>query len=279
MGSVGAARPRRASRAQWGVALAAVMLVAAAFWLRPGLSDVFGKQYEYEEDLTIALDGSASLTVNASIAALAALRGLPLDPASATVDRDRVRALYESPVTRVRSVPRPWRRNGRQFVQINLEIPDIRRLHEAAPFSWSRYELVPRTSEHLFRQTVGLSALRPGTLRNVGWDGRELVAFRVHFPSRIVEHNARDLEKDEPTGVLRGNILAWEQHLSDRLDGREVRIEVRLESRSILYRTLWLFAGAFLAAVLTLGALIWWTVRKGRAGESGSGGVSERRSQ
>jgi hypothetical protein len=64
--------------------------------------------------------------------------------------------------------------------------------------------------------------------------------------------------------VGRGNILAWEQHLSDRLDGQPITIAVRMESQSILYLTLWLFAGAFTAAVLTLIALIWWTMRRGR---------------
>ena len=270
MVSVGPARRRRSPRAKW-LALAALLLAASAFWFRSSFSDVFGKQYEYEEDLTIALDGTARLTVNASIASLAALRGLDLDPGTATVDRDRVRRAFESPVARVVSVPRPWRRRNRSFVQINLEIPDIRRLHEAAPFSWSRYEITSGNGQHVFRQTVGASALRPGTLKNVGWDGREVVAFRVHFPSRILAHNARDLERDEPTGVQRGNIVAWEQHLADRLDGREVTIEVRMESRSILYRTLWLFAGAFTAAILAILSLIWWILRRGRKAQTGAG--------
>jgi hypothetical protein len=259
-----AARPARASRAKWPVAIALLLLAAAAFWFRSSLSDVFGKQYEYEEDLTISLDGSATLTINSSIAALVALRGLDLDPAAQTVDRDRLRALYESPVTNVVSVPRPWRRRGRQFVQINLEIRDLGKVHETPPLAWSKYELIPTNGDTVFRQTVGASSLRRGTLKNVGWDGSEIVAFRVHLPSRIVSHNARDLEKDEPTGVQRGNILAWEQHLADRLDNRPVNVEVRMESQSILYRTLWLFGGAFVAAVLTLGGLIWWTVRRGR---------------
>jgi len=267
MVSVDSARPSRRSRTKWGVILALVVLTAAAFWFRSSLSDVFGKQYEYEEDLTIDVDGSARLTVNASMAALAALRGLDLDPFATTVDRERIRAAYESPVSQVVSVPRPWRRRGRQFVQINLRIADIRRLHESPRFSWSRYELSQQGADTVLRQTVGASALRPGTLKNVGWNGSEIVAFRLHLPSRILSHNARDLEKDEPTGVLRGNILAWEQHLSDRLDGRPLTIEVRMESRSILYRTLWLFAGAFAAAVLTIVGLIWWTVRKGKGQE------------
>jgi hypothetical protein len=36
-----------------------------------------------------------------------------------------------------------------------------------------------------------------------------------------------------------------------------------MESQSILYRTLWLFAGAFTAALLTIAGLIWWTIRRG----------------
>ena len=36
-----------------------------------------------------------------------------------------------------------------------------------------------------------------------------------------------------------------------------------MDSESILYRTLFLFAGAFVAALLTLAGLIWWTSRKG----------------
>ena len=256
------ARRSRASRAKWILFAVVLAGAAIALWSRGG--GIFGRQYEYEEDLTLALDGSATVTINASIAALVALRGLDLDPQASSVDRDRVRAAFQSPVAEVRSVPRPWRRRGRQFVQINLNVPDIRRLHELPALSWSRYELTADQNGHTFRQNVGPSALRPGALQKYGWDGSELVAFRVHLPSRILEHNARDLEGDEPISVGRGNILAWEQHLADRLDGRPVEIVVRMESRSILYRTLWLFAGAFAAAVLTMAGLIWWTVKKGK---------------
>ena len=100
-------------------------------------------------------------------------------------------------------------------------------------------------------------------MQNVGWTGGELVAFRLHLPSRIVWHNARDLETNEPGDISRGNILAWEQLLTDRLDGRAVALEVRMDRQSILYRTLWLFAGAFAAAVFLIGAILWWTVRRG----------------
>jgi hypothetical protein len=252
----GASRVRAVATA--AVAAAALILASCA----PGT--LFGKQYEYEEDLTIALDGSATLTVNASLAALAALRGLPVDPGASGIDRDRIRALFESPVAEVTRVDRGWRRAGRQFVQVRLRVPDIRRLHEAAPFAWSRYELFEAGGQHVFRQTVGAAAFRPGTMAKVGWNGGEVVAFRVHLPSRITWHNSRDLETNETADIGRGNILAWEQHLADRLDGAPVAVEIRMESQSILYRTLWIFAGAFAAAVLLLAALVWWTVRRGR---------------
>ena len=37
--------------------------------------------------------------------------------------------------------------------------------------------------------------------------------------------------------MQRGNILAWEQLLTDRLDGRPIAIEVRMDRQSILYTT------------------------------------------
>ena len=37
-----------------------------------------------------------------------------------------------------------------------------------------------------------------------------------------------------------------------------------MDATSILYTTLWLFAGAFAAAVVVLCLIVWWTVRRGR---------------
>jgi hypothetical protein len=202
---------------------------------------ILGRQYEYEEDLRLAIDGSATLVVNASLPALAALRGLPVstDP-SARFDSDQIRTLFDTPVTRVTRVSRPWRRKGRRFVQVRMEVSDVRRLGEAPPFSWSRYEFGEQNGHHVFRQTVGASAMKPGSLGNYGWDGTEIVAFRLHLPSRILHH------------------------LADRLDGQPVSVLVEMESQSILHRTLWLFAGAFAAAVLVLALLIWWTMSRGK---------------
>jgi len=224
---------------------------------------LFGPVYEYEEDIYLSLDGSAEVTINASVPALVSLRGmdLPIDPA-ARLDLDHLRAAYTSPQSTVMRVSRPWRRHGRSYVQVRVRVADIRKLTTVAPFSWGTYELADKDGLVVYKETIGAAALRPGTLQNVGWTGGERVAFRLHLPSKIEYHNARDLETNEPSDIGRGNILSWEQLLTERLDGRPINIEVRMDRQSILYHTLWLFAGAFTAAVLLIGILIWWTMSK-----------------
>jgi hypothetical protein len=244
---------------------AAVLAVISILASAGCVGGILGRQYEYEEDLTLAIDGSATLVVNASLPALAALRGLPVptDPA-ARLDSDAIRAFFQTPVSDVTRVSRSWRRKGRRFVQVRIEVPDVRKLSDAPPFAWSRYEFLAKDDRHVFSQTVGPSAMKPGTLGKYGWDGSELVAFRLHVPSRILHHTARTLETNEPAQASRGNILAWEQHLADRLDGQPVNMLVEMESQSILHRTLWLFAGAFTAALIVLALLIWWTMTRGK---------------
>lgn len=226
------------------------------------------RQYEYEEEMYLDLDGSATVVVNASVAALVALRGLDLPTdADARLDRQRVRSAYESDVTRVTRVSRPWRRDGRRFVQIRVEVDDVRRLSAARPFDWSEYALSQQGETRTYRQVVR------GTPRPVpswaGWNGSEIVGFRVHLPSIIRYHNVRDMETGETRDVDRGNILTWEQRLSDRLAAKPLDMEARVDFRSILGRTLRLFVGAFGAAVVLLGAIIWWTARRGRKRRAG----------
>jgi hypothetical protein len=130
----------------------AALVLAVLIGSACGAGGFLGKRYEYEEDVTISLDGSATLTINTSIPALVALRGLDLDPANSRVDRDKIRAAYESPVTEVTRVSRPWRRSGRRFVQIRIKTADIRRLGEAAPFAWSNYQFTADGGSHTFKQ-------------------------------------------------------------------------------------------------------------------------------
>ena len=120
----------------------------------------------------------------------------------------------------------------------------------------------PTEAERLrYRQTVGAPA--GGDPGAVNWDGSELVAFKLHLPSRIHDHNVKRLDGTNGT-TERGNILTWEQTLADRRAGKPIDMDVTMDATSILYTTLWLFAGAFAGAVAVLCLIVWWTMRRGR---------------
>src|SRR5262249_3562995 len=118
------------------VVLLAVLVAAAAATACGRGAGLLSPQYEYEEDVTLKLDGSATLVVNASIPALIALRGLPLDPnprVRADDLRRRVREVYTSPQAEVLRVD-TWTKSGRRFVGGRPRIPHIRALPQAPPF-------------------------------------------------------------------------------------------------------------------------------------------------
>ena len=80
------------------------------------------RKYEYDEDVHLALDGSATVYVNASVPALVALRGASLDvDPRARLDRDDVRAFFETPVADVASVTTS-RRDNRRYVHVRIEV-------------------------------------------------------------------------------------------------------------------------------------------------------------
>jgi hypothetical protein len=265
------------------VIIAVIITFEACSGGRPAL---LGPDYEYEEDLTLSLDGSATLAVNASVQALAALHGLHLtaDPKSrADVVKSEARAAFTSPYSEVTGVS-VWTKYGRRFVGVRLRVPDVRQLPKATPFAWSVYDLHEEGALAIYRQTVTgpLGTSGPNRAQatvgqgspdpNAGWRGDELIAFRLHLPARIRFHNSRDFRTGADRHVGRGNILTWEQTLRDRLDGKPIAwsgdhrpgvMEAHMDRESILYRTLWLFGIAFAAAIGVLAGLIWLTVRRG----------------
>jgi hypothetical protein len=214
------------------------------------------KQYEYDEDIYLSVDGSATIYLNASVPALVNLRGLDLDlRPTANVDRAKIRSLYTTETTRVTRVSR-WRRFGRQFVQIRMSVDDVTKLGSVAPFDWATYQLDRHDDLVVYRQQLNAAAGKP--VGDVGWKGSELIAVRLHLPSRIRYHNAG------AGNLRRGNILVWEQPLTDRQAGKPLEIEARIEKTSILYSALVLFAVSGLLALVVFAALILWVVRKGR---------------
>jgi hypothetical protein len=246
-------------RPGWRIPLAAAVMAAAVLAFMAASACGGGglvKYYEYDEDIYLSVDGSATIYLNASVPALVNLRGLDLDVRpTANVDRATVRRLFTTEATRVTRVSR-WRRFGRQFVQVRMSVDDVTKLGSAAPFSWATYQIERRDDLVVYRQQVNAAAGKP--VGDVGWTGGELVAVRVHLPSRVRYHNAG------AGNLKRGNILVWEQPLADRQAGKPLEIEARIEQTSILRSTLTLFAVSGLLALLVLAAIIWWVVGKGK---------------
>jgi hypothetical protein len=216
----------------------------------------FFRQYEYEEDVYLSLDGSAVVYVNASVPALDALRGASFDTSTnATIDRDAVRAWFTTPVTSVTRRPTLSRRSGRRFAHVRLDVDDVRSLSRAQPLAWSTYSFGKDGDLFAYKQVIGPPTAKP--VDGVGWTGDEIVAFRLHLPSNVVYTNA------SAENHKRGNILVWEQSLRDRLNGKPLTLEARIESESILSHTLLLFGATFLAVAATFGAAIWLVMRRG----------------
>lgn len=227
-----------------------------------GGSGIFKREYEYEEELFLSLDGSARLNVRASVASLVVLRGAHFDPnPRARIDRTQLREFFGAPEARV-SVGLS-RRDGRRFVHAGVEVDDVRQLSRLSPFVWSSYRFDRRGDVIEFRQTVGPASR--GGHGGGDWMGNELVAFRMHLPSEIVFHNA-------PSGEIeRGNILEWNQRLAERLEGKPLDIRVQFETTSILAHTMVLFGLTVAAAIATLAGAIWWISRTGREALVGRG--------
>jgi hypothetical protein len=233
-------------------ALCACLVAAVAMSACGGAATLF-RQYEYEEEIYLSLDGTATVYVNSSLPALNALRGTSFDMSpAARVDVAAVRAYYSSPSTRVVRVSQS-RRNNRRFVHVRLDVDDLARLSQAAPFAWSTYRFTRDGDQYSYLQSVGAAAGKD--VGRVGWTGDEIVAFRLHLPSKIRYHNTK-------RDVGRGNILVWEQPLSERLRGVPIALDARMDHQSILYTTLWLFGTTFLAVAIGFGGVVWWIVRR-----------------
>ncbi len=237
-------------RIRWVVALLVLCVIPAC----SGGVGLF-KSYEYEEEMYLSLDGAATLYVNSSVPALNALRGTHLDlNPSVRPSRDEVSAIFSSPQAEVTRVTFS-KRNNRQFVHVRLDVPDIRTLNRADAFAWSSYAFAREGELFNYRQVVGPPASKglPGFV----WDGGEVIAFRIHLPSKIAYHNAG------PGNPQRGNILAWEQPLAGKLKGDPMTLDARVETESILYRTLALFGVTLVVVAVLFVLLLWWVLRRG----------------
>src|SRR5258705_2401796 len=80
-----------------GMRVGAVVALVAAMVAGACSGRGLFRDYEYEEELYLSLDGRATIYVNSSVTALVALRAAPLDARpNLPVDRSAVRAYFAS---------------------------------------------------------------------------------------------------------------------------------------------------------------------------------------
>ncbi len=126
------------------------MLAAACTTLLP-------RQYEYDEEVNLSLDGSATVYVNGSVPAFVALHGIDLDTRpTARLDRAAVRRFFTSEVV-VGHAPQRVASQRAPVHSPRLAVSDVRRLSQAAPFSWATYSMQRRGDQYVYMQTRGRS--------------------------------------------------------------------------------------------------------------------------
>ena len=144
----------------------AFALVLVAVLASIACGNVIARKYEYEEEIFLALDGSATVYVNASVPALVALRGA-VAARSIQTRGSIARSCAISTTRRCRSVASVTtsRREGRRYVHLRIDVADIRRLGEAPPFAWSTYRYLEGDTFEFAQHDAGLGRQRGGQCR------------------------------------------------------------------------------------------------------------------
>jgi hypothetical protein len=85
------------------------------------------------------------------------------------------------------------------------------------------------------------------------------MAVRFHLPSKVYGHD------NAAGGVERGNIVAWRQDVAQALAGSALAFGATIDSRSILWSTVGLFAAAIVTGlgIIALALLVvFWRGRR-----------------
>jgi hypothetical protein len=213
--------------------------------------------YEYEHEFWLRVDGSGSVRVTGRLDLWPVFKGLSLaeDPGGATA-REAARSAFEASGLRVRRVT-VTRRGGRPYLFVAADFADVNKIGGTPAFPDLRLSLT-RTGDRLVLEghwERPSQAPRPSAPEADG-----LMAVRFHLPSKVYEH------KNAAWGVERGNILSWRQDVAAAFGGRSLDFGAVLDSRSILWSTVGLFAAAIVGAVAVLTAAIALVARMGRRG-------------
>jgi hypothetical protein len=207
--------------------------------------------YEFEHEFWLRVDGGGTVYVTGQPALWTAFKGLGQTP-GADATPASARALFERSGLRVRRVTLT-QRGGRPYLFVAADFDDVNRLAGSPAF--------PDLAIGLTRRGDQLELA--GSWKRAGPPSPDapregLVAVRFHLPSKVYAH------RNASGGVERGNIVAWREGLAAVLDGRRVEFGASLDSRSILWSTVGLFAVAIVLALSLLAGALLWVRRRGR---------------
>jgi len=210
--------------------------------------------YEFEHEFWLRVDGSGSVSLTGRPGLWAAFKNVAPIEADDTALRSAARLLFEASGLEVRRVTLT-RRGGQRYLSVSADFEDVNRLWGTPAFPDLRIFL----NQEGERLRLAGSWARPIDSPDIGARDHEgLAAVRFHLPSKVYEH------KTAFEGVERGNIVSWRQDTALALDRRPLEFGALMDSRSILWSTLGLFATAIGLALAILAATLYLVIRKGR---------------
>jgi len=204
--------------------------------------------YEYEEEVSLEVDGSGRLRVSGSSEILQALH--VIDGLSGP--NGGMTSRFEGPGFELDSV-RETEREGRKFVHVQGRFEDWNELCAHPAFADRECRLDVTDDE------LDLYLTLPAPEGDIpeGVPPEATLALRFHFPSTVLYHNSRgDIE--------RGNIIAWERTVAEHFDAPNLVVEARFERRSVLATTVVILGTAVAVVLFSVALALFLMVRKGR---------------
>jgi 8-oxo-dGTP pyrophosphatase MutT (NUDIX family) len=228
--------------------LAAVALLAA------GLRGCVA--YEFDHEFWVKVDGSGSVYVTGRPELWRAFKGL--QPAGDDKDalRTAARELFERAGLRVRRVTITHRK-GRPYLFLSADFEDINALAATSAFPDLQVSLRPQGG----RLRLQGRWSPPAPHRGPPVDSFGLMAVRFHLPSKVYGHD------NAASGVERGNIVSWRQDVAQGMAGRALSFGATVDSRSILWSTVGLFAAAIATGLGIIAVALIFVFRRGRRAE------------
>jgi hypothetical protein len=212
--------------------------------------------YEYEHEFWLKVDGSGSVYVTGRPELWRAFKGLQVQGEDKDALRQAARDLFERAGLRVRKVTITHRR-GRPYLFLSANFDDVNALSGTAAFPDLQIALRPQEGRLRLEGRWSRPAAPPGP----AVDGFGTMAVRFHLPSKVYGHD------NAAGGVERGNIVGWRQDMAQALAGNTLAFGATIDTRSILWSTVGLFAVAIATGLGIIAVALFVVVRRGRKAE------------